>query len=314
MYFRDTQLLKRSSICGVIGCLLFMASCYAAADAKQYADRDILFLKSSAQLGLFAVQAVDLARTRSQRQQIQQFANRWLLDQTQINKRLEKIVPTKKMQVPDTPSEEQIEILRKLKEVKQSDFDQAFLQATMSLLKHEVNSNIKDELQYGRNTQAKQLAGEMNVTYERMLLMMRAISGVQSDIVNQEVTLSERMQAVPEATRQMEEAVYDTQQQIEKIVAEWHNRGAVENKPSQKDVSQKIVQAAADGRKKIDQIRSNAQQKIEQANQTGQYKPDAAESNMQALSYAISKSKFNINQAEEQALKKIEASRPKAKN
>ena len=308
MHFRDTQLLKRLKICGLIGGLLFMASCYAKADATEFADRDILFLKSSARLGLFAVQVVDLARTRTQRQQIGQFANRWLLDQTQINKRLEQIVPTKMMQMPDTPSETQIGILRKLKAVKPADFDPAFLQATMSLLKHEINFNIKDELQYGRNTHVKQLAEEMKVTYERMLLMMRAISGVQSDIVNQEVTLSERMQAVPEATRQMEEAVYDIQQQIEKVVAQWDNRGAVENKPTQKEVSQKIVQIAADGRKKIDQIGSHAQQKIEQANQSGQIKPDAAESKMQQLSYAISKSKFNIDQAEEQALKKIEAS------
>ncbi len=139
--------MKKIASSGIIACaLLFgMASCgnqgndsvdqAQERNEEQFADSEMEdrkvdqsdFMTQAASGGMFEVEAGKLAQQRAQNAQVKQFAQMMVTDHTKANDELRSAATTKNIMLPDSMSNEHMEMMRTLREKNGAEFDREYM-------------------------------------------------------------------------------------------------------------------------------------------------------------------------------------------
>lgn len=103
-----------------------MGSTMSSSDNPNALDAE--FAKMAAMGGQAEIQMANIALERSQDKAVRKYAQKMIKDHTKAGRNLEKLATKKTMTLPQTPSEEQNQMIAQLRQATGSDFDRTYLQ------------------------------------------------------------------------------------------------------------------------------------------------------------------------------------------
>lgn len=143
--------------------------------ATELSSADKEFMNKAAQAGISEIQAAEMALSKTNNEDVRQFAQRMIDDHTKANNELKDIAARKGVTLPTEPNEDQKETASDLKEYSGEDFDAEYMDAQIDA--HEtVIDFFQDEIDDGSDADVVAFAEKTLPTLESHLEMAENVN------------------------------------------------------------------------------------------------------------------------------------------
>ena len=139
------------------------------------ANADHKFLLMAAQGNLAEIQMAQLAKQKSQNNQIQNYAQRLIEDHTTANNQVMQIVQKKGLTMPKTPPADAMAMMKKMKGMSGAKFERAYMQDMIKDHTKDI-ADYSNEAQHGYDDDIKQYAATTLPTLKAHLDLVQTLS------------------------------------------------------------------------------------------------------------------------------------------